>query len=1567
MKAVVTVHSGSWHSRDVYIDADEDAPTAAMLTELSAIAGADPGAGATITSARGRYSLSGSQQPSSLAPPKDPHPGVPAKPQTLPTIGRSSRPPASTSPLVIPQRPSHAPDVPAASDVPAPTAARALSAAVTPSATPFDVGIAQGARIEFGEASEQTDPPVGSVEIVTVSGPGAGSVQALWVGDVVVGLGKEERIVVGAGVHSPVAVLTVGFDGTTQIRLSDSVDGARYLAAAIEETPLTHSPVTWTFGSYVHIGGTILRLRRSPVGAGQLRPDEESATLKFNRPPRLAPPPVQKRFTIPAPPKPPNRGVLPWIMALGPLVISVVLALALRHPFYLLFGLMSPMMMLGSWFSNRKSGLRTHRQMLADHRKDVAAIRRAIAEAVRAETALRREDYPDASDLQRAAAMPTRRLWERRRSAQDFLRLRVGVGNLPSGIEVTDNSELEYKRRSFDTLRYVPVAVDIDRAGVVGVAGPGRWPMLLTRWMVGQAAVLHLPRDLRFYILSPGSGYAEWAWARWLPHVSHGLQTGEPITTLGGSAESIMARIGELTAILAERKQVAGEGDREFTADSVIITVLDGARSLRSLPGVLALLREGPNLGMYTICIDESSGQLPEECTVEVVATGDEFLRVSQQDAEAVTNVTVDTVSSEWLEETARMMSPLREVGGEASAGAIPDSSRLLSLLHAEAPTADLIAQGWGLSPRSTSAVIGESFDGPFQLDISRDGPHALIAGTTGSGKSEFLQTLVASLAVVNQPDEMNFVLVDYKGGAAFAACSTLPHTVGFVTDLDNHLVQRALTSLSAELTRREHVLAVVGAKDIEDYQAAAPDARAQKLARLVIVIDEFAALAKELPDFVTGLVGIAQRGRSLGVHLVLATQRPTGVVSSDIRANTNLRIALRMTDKSESSDVIDAPDAASIPKSIPGRAYARLGHASLVPFQSARVGGRREISAGPAREPVVFLSPLTPEGFTQPTPRRPGAAAKFAEHTDLEALVQAIAAASAQQSMRAADRPWLPPLPEVVEVSAALERSGVSPRSLASMGTLPVPWGLCDLPREQSQEPLQLNLETDSHLFIAGAPGSGRTQSLRTLAGVTAALHSPADVHMYGVDCGNGGLSPLETLPHCGGVARASQVDRIQRMFSRLRTTVAKRADLLAEQSYSNLSEQRQAAPVQERLPHVLVFIDRWESFLSTLGEVDAGSLTEQVYTLLREGVSTGVHLIIAGDRSLLSTRISHLASNKMLLRFDDPIDYSLGGLKPKDMPASVGVGRAFQADSGRECQVGVLDGRLDAHADDSAALATGQSPVQSTADTPAADAPEVSGNAQAAVLREIGARAKERFPDVSIRPSRIAEMPARLPAASLHDYPEDREHSALFAAFGVGGDDVSLRGPDLKRDAPTFVVAGPARSGRSTVLKTMAESLLMRGVSIVVLAPMASPLRGLAGRDKVLGVFTEIDVHEETLAELTADRPNTVLVMDDGEMLKDMPAKSWLRAFIRDAKTNEQGLLVAGDVDEVGGGFGSSWNLDVKRAKRGMILSPSSSIDGDLIGVKLSRSICSSRVVLGDGYAHFGTGVVERIRLAR
>ncbi len=222
---------------------------------------------------------------------------------------------------------------------------------------------------------------------------------------------------------------------------------------------------------------------------------------------------------------------------------------------------------------------------------------------------------------------------------------------------------------------------------------------------------------------------------------------------------------------------------------------------------MVSLLKDGPTVGIYFVCLDRTVRELPEECrTVASFTDGQLNLETTQQ--RHVDAIRPDLVSGLWLERLARALAPIRDVSTEDLASTLPGASRLLDVLGLHAPDAGQLVRQWQGKGRTTRAVIGESTDGLFAVDIRADGPHGLVAGTTGSGKSELLQTLIASLAVGNRPDEFNFVLVDYKGGAAFKDCNHLPHTVGMVTDLDGHLTTRALESLGAELRRREHQLA---------------------------------------------------------------------------------------------------------------------------------------------------------------------------------------------------------------------------------------------------------------------------------------------------------------------------------------------------------------------------------------------------------------------------------------------------------------------------------------------------------------------------------------------------------------------------------------------------------------------------------------------------------------------------------------------------------------------------------------------------------------------------------------
>jgi S-DNA-T family DNA segregation ATPase FtsK/SpoIIIE len=1091
----------------------------------------------------------------------------------------------------------------------------------------------------------------------------------------------------------------------------------------------------------------------------------DGTSLDYNRPPRLLPPLRQTRFRLPVRPGVQERRPLPIVMAIVPLVMSVVMASVFHRWYMLVFGLMSPLALVGSHLYDRRAGRTSHRRKLADYRDTKAAVEADAASALLAEQTARLAAFPDPDAVLLTAVGPSRRLWERRRHDADVLTLRVGIGDVDSEVVLDDPDQLEHRREQTWRALDVPVTVPLRERGVLGFAGHGDFPRALARWAVAQSAALHSPADLWIYVLTDVRGRESWEWVRRLPHARPAAGQ-DTLALIGADADSTSRRVGELVQIVAARRSATSPGAVGEEPD--ILVVLDGARRLRALPGMVQVLRVGPSVGVYSVCVDSDERLLPEECEAVVVQES-AGIRVQQARTAVIHDVRPDTVSAPWCDRVARALAPMRDVSGDAEDAAPPSSSRLLDALGLEPPIRDAIAARWALGGRSTEALLGESMDGPFRVDLRRDGPHGLIAGTTGAGKSELLQSLVASLAVANRPDALTFVLIDYKGGAAFAQCARLPHTVGLVTDLDTHLVERALASLAAELRRREQRLASAGAKDIDDYaDLLTRDSTLPALPRLVIVVDEFASMVRELPDFVTGMVNIAQRGRSLGIHLILATQRPSGVVSPEIRANTNLRIALRVTDVSESADVIDAPDAGRISKTTPGRAYARLGHSSLVAFQTSRIGGRRPgTAARDAVRPWVAEADWTSLGRPAPVrPRQPGVA--DTEITDLQVLVEEVRAAAAGLGVPAQHSPWLAALPE------NLLRAEIEPETPAARdpGALPgAAFALEDVPAEQARRAAAIDLAHFDHLYVVGAPRSGRSQALRTIAGSLSRSCTTADLHLYGIDCGNGALLPLADLPQCGAVVQRTQTERATRLVLRLAAEVRRRQELLADGGFADLSEQRAAVAVHDRLPHVVVLLDRWEGFATTLGEIDGGRLTEEVYVMLREGASVGIHLVLAGDRSLVAGRMGTFTDAKLVLRLSDKTDFTLAGINPRSVPDDLPPGRGFRSESGLETHVALLD-------------------------------PDSTAASQAAALAVIAADAKLRDAAAprARRPFRVDVLPARLPFDQAWDLRTDTADRPLWALVGVGGDELAAQGPELRSGARSFVVAGPPRSGRST-----------------------------------------------------------------------------------------------------------------------------------------------------------------------
>ncbi|HTW19172.1 MAG TPA: FtsK/SpoIIIE domain-containing protein [Mycobacteriales bacterium] len=1073
-----------------------------------------------------------------------------------------------------------------------------------PDAAAIDCGLWEGTvAVVGGQPDNVVDGAALALEVA--SGPDAGRIIALSDGRTVIGRSMTGRSdPARAGIADPAisrahAAITVSGSSpavTATLMELGSANGTAVDGVAI---PAGRS-VDLSVGAWVDVGTSRLRVASWP------RAGEGPAVL--HRAPRPRRPPAPGRIEFPGPPSAPARIRVPWLATMVPLAGGVALAAALRQWQFLAFTALSPVMMLAQAASDHRDRKRAIRAANDRHAETTAAAKATLGALIEAERRRRHEAAPDLATLARVAASRGPLLWSRGMDDEDTLSLRLGCGELPSAVTVAGAAP--------PAVTDVPVTVRLAADGPLGVCGASAAGGLV-RSLVVQAATLHAPGALRIVILAPG-GAPSWAWAGWLPHTRSVMASR---ALVGFDDVQIAARVREL----------AGAADLEPDRPHTLVVVDECVARLTPAARIVLEQLGGDRTSLVWSAADP--GWLPAR-TATVVTVSQDRCRAAlrRPDGTTVADIRADLVSPDVAERIARLLAPLSD-GSAPVSTSLPSSLRWADLdqvnLSDHRAAIDALRRTWA-RPASTQVALGRTATGPFTLDLCADGPHALIAGTTGSGKSELLLTLVAGLVARNGPDRLSLLLLDHKGGATFGRCAELPHTVGVITDLQPDSTRRALLSLTAELRRRETRLAAAGVTDYASY--ADTGSAAEPLTRLVIVIDEFATLAGEQPDFVDGLIGIARRGRSLGVHLVLATQRPEGVLSADIRANTRIRVCLAVAGENESRDVIDSPAAAAISATTPGRAFAKVGAAAPVELHTARVGVRSE--------PVgvrVALSPASALGDPPDVPM-PGGGGR----TDLDVLVAAAAELATELDLRTPTPPWRPPLPPVLPLASL----GSAAAGDADEGdTEQVRWGLVDLPAEGQQRALTFDLGRGSNLVIAGTARSGRTTAARAIALAATGRRSPEQLHLWAVDA-TGDLADLALLPHCGAVLSGREHDRLELLLDHLSAAVAER--------------RRTGRPDQ---PVLMLLIDSWESVCAAADRRDPGRIADRLLRLAADGPAAGLHLVTTTERAGLTGRLAAAGAERIVLRPADPSDLALVGLHSRDMPRELPPGRGYRA----------------------------------------------------------------------------------------------------------------------------------------------------------------------------------------------------------------------------------------------------------------------------------------------------------------
>jgi S-DNA-T family DNA segregation ATPase FtsK/SpoIIIE len=1034
---------------------------------------------------------------------------------------------------------------------------------VVPGRTPLALsGIGHGSRVAVPGAAggAVTGPPV--VAVWVEAGPAAGGHHLLGPGRHVVGRSHLATVSVDDPTLAPHQLL-VDVDDRGEVSLTQLAGRLSARAAGDDRRPA------------VIVGASRLRFERV-TNAGPPERTELAPGHVWHRPVRRTEP-APELLAMPEPDAGEARGPRPTgsAGAVAGLAGSVLVTAVTGKWLFVVLGAVGAVGALAAgwwpwlrWTAGRRRRSRRALELDAAH----SAARRANLARL-ADHARRR--IPDLAEALARVERGDPRLWERRADHGDAAEVVVGPGRVAHALGVLED---------------VPVTVDLGPGAVVGLAGAPGAVAALARSLVVQRAIASGPADWRLAVVTDDP--AAWSWAEWLPQAA---------------------------VVSAE----AATGERADGSDlRPLLVVVTDAATLVPRTGPVRQLVSGA--GVSTLVLAEARQALPAWCTVVAELHADATARVVHEPGDPLAEATTCHPAGLDAARAATVAARLaRLVDPECAPGTalgVPEAS-LLELLGARASSGEAIAATWAEAAASAAPVapLGLTASGAFVLDLVRDGPHALVAGTTGAGKSELLRTLVLGLAAGRSPEHLVFALLDFKGGATFDALSALPHTVGVVTDLDGAMADRVLRGLDAELRRREATLRDAGAADLDTYLRSGP---ATALARLVVIVDELAALAAELPEFLHTLIDLARRGRSLGIHLVLATQRPAGVIDDHVRANTQLRIALRVHDRADALDVVGDEAAARISRRLPGRALVRLGPDELVEVQVASSAGAVP-GRGPGRLVVRAVSGTAPHrlGATGPS--------------ELDVLVERIGVAATLRGVAPPAPPWLPALPDRVEATPD-----------------PSVVGLVDDPDHQCRHALRWFPET-GHTVVAGGLGSGVTSTLLTLARAATSSHEPERLHLYVLDGrGDPRWAWVEGMAHVGAVVPIADHERRHRLLARLAAEVARRG-------------------VAGGGPTIVVLIDGIGPLRSMLDDADRLEEATLFDRVAADGPAVGVVVVAGTDRlAEVPAAVMARAETRWVLRLADPADATVIGLRPGEVPPS-GPGRLRDAGTGLEAQV--------------------------------------------------------------------------------------------------------------------------------------------------------------------------------------------------------------------------------------------------------------------------------------------------------
>jgi len=1201
-----------------------------------------------------------------------------------------------------------------------------------------------------------------------------------------------------------------------------------------------------------------------------------ATTEGFVRRPRIAPPAMPGGdVPIQAPPEvprviPPNvlARMMPVVMVVAVIgMVALMIATGgkslLSNPLMLMFPMMMLMSMIGMFAGRGSTGGKKAAELNED-RKDylryLSQTRIEVRDTGAAQRAALEWSHPDPRAL--PAVVGGRRMWERRPADADFGHVRVGVGShrLASRLMPPETAPLEdvepvsavaMRRfiRTHSVVHGLPTAISLRGFPAINVEGDPSATRRLARSMIVQLCTFHGPDQLRIAIVTDDPDSPHWSWAKWLPHVADSVRTDGV-----GAARMMFRSLAELEVALGSDLNERGRFSRTappVAGRSLLVVFVDDGY----VGGDERLIADAGTESVVVVDLSAPPDGVAVRRGLQLVVTDGSVGARSIYGVEEF--ATPDQVSCAEAEAFARAMARYRLATAaqliNLEQDATPTDPGLFTLLGVADPAQIDPDRLWRKrSARERLRVpVGYSASGSaIEIDLKESaeggmGPHGLCIGATGSGKSEFLRTLVLSLATTHSPEGLNLVLVDFKGGATFLGLDALPHVSAVITNLEDELVMvdRMRDALSGEMNRRQELLRAAGNyANVGDYERArSQGAPLEPLPALFIVVDEFSELLAQKPDFAELFVAIGRLGRSLHMHLLLASQRLEEGKLRGLDSHLSYRIGLKTFSANESRSVLGVPDAYHLP-SVPGSAYLKCDSAEPVRFNTCYVSGpHRALHSSdgtplPGRAGTGRVKPFT----ASPVPLDP------ADEPDVDGVqpdpddeprageISVLATVVGRLAGRgpAAHEVWLPPLstsPTVWDLVAPADSASAGDSwTPVDRGSLQLPVAIVDRPYDQRRDRLVLDISgAAGNIAIVGGPQSGKSSAVKTIIMSAAATHSPEQIQFFCLDFGGGALAGLAGLPHVGSVASRSRPDVVRRTVAEVSGLIRDRERRFAElgiESMRDYRAHRAAAtdPVRDRselFGDLFLVIDG----LATIrGEFEG--LEDQVNAIVSQGLSYGVHVVVTAARwAEIRPAIKDLIGTRLELRLGDALDSEINRRTAESVPRAR-PGRGLTAD-----QMHMLVGlpRLDAD-DDPATMAAG-----------------VAWSVEQVAAAYPGRRA-----------AGVRTLDRDMPRAAVLDQlsAASRVLSAHEILIGIDESDLAPVVLDTAQQ-PHLVILGDVEHGKTTLLRSIVAGLVENGTSDdtrIVLVDYRRTMLGVIDSDHLAGYATSAPTLAAMIAEL-------------------------------------------------------------------------------------------------------------------